>query len=150
MCRIAEIFLGLILSLVLVCTGAGVSVTHCAHAEMGMMEEMENDATGCDDGASCMYLTFEKLEPFSASQTVSIGITPALVTMAAILPEYASEAGFLATEDEYSDFELTLRPTPDFYTPLLSRGPLIKVLSPQWLADEIKKQHLEAAKLYEE
>ncbi|MBQ9184488.1 MAG: hypothetical protein IJ151_01285 [Bacteroidales bacterium] len=47
-------------------------------------------------------------------------------------------------------FELTLRPTPDFYTPLLSRGPLIKVLSPQWLADEIKKQHLEAAKLYEE
>ena len=53
-------------------------------------------------------------------------------------------------EDDYSDFELTLRPTPDFYTPLLSRGPLIKVLSPQWLADEIKKQHLEAAKLYEE
>ena len=56
----------------------------------------------------------------------------------------------VATEDDYSDFELTLRPTPDFYTPLLSRGPLIKVLSPQWLADEIKKQHLEAAKLYEE
>lgn len=75
MSRIAEIFLGLILSLVLVCTGAGVSVTHCAHAEMGMMEEMENDATGCDDGASCMYLTFEQLEPFSASQTVSMGIT---------------------------------------------------------------------------
>jgi hypothetical protein len=56
----------------------------------------------------------------------------------------------VATEDDYSDFELTLRPTPDFYTPLLSRGPLIKVLSPQWLADEIKKQHLEAAQLYEE
>ena len=56
----------------------------------------------------------------------------------------------VATEDDYSDFELTLRPTPDFYTPLLSRGPLIKVLSPQWLADEIKRQHLEAAKLYED
>ena len=53
-------------------------------------------------------------------------------------------------EDEDDDFELTLRPTPDFYTPLLSRGPLIKVLSPQWLADEIKRQHLEAAKLYED
>lgn len=56
----------------------------------------------------------------------------------------------VAAEDDYSDFEFTLRPTPDFYTPLLSRGPLVKVLSPKWLADEIRKQHLEAARLYEE
>ncbi len=111
MSRIAEIFLGLILSLVLVCTGAGVSVTHCAHAEMGMMEEMENDASGCDDGASCMYLTFEQLEPFSASQTVSIGITPALVTMAAILPEYASEAGFYTASDSRLLHTATLQGT---------------------------------------
>ena len=55
----------------------------------------------------------------------------------------------VATEDDYSDFELTLRPTPDFYTPLLSKGPLIKIQSPQWLADEIKRQLLEAAQLYE-
>ncbi|MDY2936328.1 MAG: hypothetical protein SOT20_08910 [Candidatus Cryptobacteroides sp.] len=110
MSRIAEIFLGLILSLVLVCTGAGVSVTHCAHAEMGMMEEMENDASGCDDGASCMYLTFEQLEPFSASQTVSIGITPALVTMAAILPEYASEAGFYEAKPLYPNRFLPISP----------------------------------------
>ena len=55
----------------------------------------------------------------------------------------------IATEEDYSDFELTLRPTPDFFTPLLSRGPFIKVLSPKWLADEIKKQHEDAAKLYE-
>ena len=54
----------------------------------------------------------------------------------------------VATEEEYSDFELTLKLTPDFYTPLLSRGPLIKVLSPQWLADEIRRQHIEAAELY--
>ncbi len=54
----------------------------------------------------------------------------------------------VATEEDYSDFELTLRPTPDFYTQLLSRGPLIKVLSPQWLADEIKRQHIEAVELY--
>ena len=54
----------------------------------------------------------------------------------------------VATEEDYSDFELTLKPTPDFYTPLLSKGPLIKVLSPQWLADEIKRQHIEAAELY--
>lgn len=55
----------------------------------------------------------------------------------------------IATEEDYSDFEITLRPTADFFTPLLSRGPFIKVLSPQWLADEIRKQHEDAAKLYE-
>lgn len=52
-------------------------------------------------------------------------------------------------EEEYSDFELILSPTADFYTPLLSRGPAIKILQPLWLAEEIKKQHLDAAKLYE-
>lgn len=51
--------------------------------------------------------------------------------------------------ENYSDFELTLRPTPDFCTPLLSRGPAIKILQPQWLADEIRRMHLEAAKIYE-
>lgn len=55
----------------------------------------------------------------------------------------------IAIEDGYSDFELTLSPTADFWTPLLSRGSAIKILQPQWLADEIKRLHLEAAKLYE-
>lgn len=49
---------------------------------------------------------------------------------------------------EYSDFELRLRPTEDFYTPLISRGAAIKVIEPQWLADEIRKKHQEAADLY--
>jgi hypothetical protein len=31
----------------------------------------------------------------------------------------------------------------------MSRGAAIKILQPQWLADEIKRLHLEAAKLYE-
>jgi hypothetical protein len=48
----------------------------------------------------------------------------------------------------YSDFELFLSPTPDFYTPLVSRGPAIKILEPQWLADEIKRLHMEAFQLY--
>lgn len=48
----------------------------------------------------------------------------------------------------YSDFELTLRPTEDFYTPLLSRGASIKVLAPQWLADDIRRYHAAAANLY--
>ena len=51
--------------------------------------------------------------------------------------------------EEYSDFELMLRPTADFITPLLSRGCAIKVLQPKWLANEVKKLHQEAANLYE-
>lgn len=64
------------------------------------------------------------------------------------LPLHSSQKE-IATEDTYSDFELTLSPTADFLTPLLSRGAMIQVLQPQWLADEIKRLHLEAAKLYE-
>lgn len=55
----------------------------------------------------------------------------------------------IATEENHSDFELTLRPSTDFTTPLLSRGPAIKVLTPQWLADEIRQLHKEALELYE-
>ena len=49
----------------------------------------------------------------------------------------------------YTDFELTLRPTADFFTPLLSRGSAIMILEPQWVADEVARLHREAAKLYE-
>lgn len=55
----------------------------------------------------------------------------------------------ISTEDNYSDFELTLSPTADFWTPLVSRGYAIKVMQPLWLAENIKRIHLEAAKLYE-
>lgn len=54
------------------------------------------------------------------------------------------------TAEGYSDFVVRLRPTADFFTPLLSRGAQIKVLEPQWLADEIKAQHQAAAELYNE
>jgi hypothetical protein len=64
------------------------------------------------------------------------------------LPFHHSQKEVLK-EDDYSDFELILRPTADFWTPLLSRGAAIKVLQPQWLADEIKQIHQEAARLYE-
>ena len=64
------------------------------------------------------------------------------------LPFHHSQKEILK-EDDYSDFELILRPTADFWTPLMSRGAAIKILQPQWLADEIKRLHLEAAKLYE-
>lgn len=64
------------------------------------------------------------------------------------LPLHSSQKE-ITTEEDYSDFELTLSPTADFLTPLLSRGAMIKVLQPQWLADEIKRLHLEAYKLYD-
>lgn len=51
--------------------------------------------------------------------------------------------------DDYADFELRLRPTIDFSNHLLSLGNQIKVLTFQWLADEIHDMHLEAAIMYE-
>ena len=52
------------------------------------------------------------------------------------------------TGGEYSDFELTLRPTADFFSPLLARGAAIRILAPQWLADGIRQQHQAAFELY--
>ena len=49
---------------------------------------------------------------------------------------------------DYSDFQLTLSPTADFFSPLLARGAAIKILEPEWLADEIKKAHEAALDLY--
>ena len=55
----------------------------------------------------------------------------------------------IATTEEYSDFELTLSPTADFFSPLLSRGAAIKVLEPESLANDIKALHQAALDLYE-
>ena len=51
--------------------------------------------------------------------------------------------------ENFADFEFYLRPTIDFSGHLLSRGSLLKVLQPQWLADEIHDMHQEAAAMYE-
>ncbi|MBO7117211.1 MAG: WYL domain-containing protein [Bacteroidales bacterium] len=64
------------------------------------------------------------------------------------LPLHASQRE-LAQGDGYADFEMTLRPTEDFYTPLLARGAAIKVLEPQALADAIKARHQAASELYQ-
>ncbi|MBR1513345.1 MAG: WYL domain-containing protein [Bacteroidales bacterium] len=53
-------------------------------------------------------------------------------------------------EGDFADFELYLRPTYDFMGQLLSRGTRLKVLEPQWLADEIRNWHADSAKIYEE
>lgn len=54
----------------------------------------------------------------------------------------------IQTTDKWSDFEIQIRPSFDFYGPVLARGPLLKVLEPQWLADQIREQHQAAADLY--
>lgn len=51
-------------------------------------------------------------------------------------------------KQNHVDFELTLRPTSDFKSQIISRGAWLKVLEPQWLADEMKQWHEEAAKIY--
>ena len=56
----------------------------------------------------------------------------------------------IATEDDYSDFEIVMRPTFDFSSHLLSRGIMLKVIEPQWLADEIYEMHMQAAEMYED
>ena len=52
-------------------------------------------------------------------------------------------------KNEYSDFELFIRPTPDFVNHLIGLGNQIKVLSPKWLADEVAQLHYEALLNYE-
>ena len=54
----------------------------------------------------------------------------------------------IATTDEYSDFKMRLRPTYDFFLPIIAHGPTIKVLEPQWVADKVRESHLAALELY--
>lgn len=51
--------------------------------------------------------------------------------------------------EHYTDYELIMRPTIDLSGHLLSRSNFIKVLEPQWLADEIHDLHLHSVLLYE-
>jgi len=54
----------------------------------------------------------------------------------------------IQSTDEYSDFELRLRPTSEFKAQLMSRGQWIEVLEPQSLADEIVEWHKNAINRY--
>ena len=56
----------------------------------------------------------------------------------------------LETTDEYTDFEVVLRPTTDFKSHLMSRGEYLQVISPQWLADEVQKWLQDAVNRYAE
>jgi len=63
------------------------------------------------------------------------------------LPIHHSQR-ILEEGEDYTDFELFLRPTFDFTRHLLGLGSAVQVLSPDWLADEVHTMHLDAAMLY--
>ena len=70
-----------------------------------------------------------------------------------IIPVYNAEKAVRRCVDsvldqEYTDFELKLRPTADFKAQLLSRGQWVEVLEPQSLADEIIEWHKDAINRY--
>ena len=52
--------------------------------------------------------------------------------------------------DEYADFEYQLRPTEDFKGYILSRGQWLKVIHPQWLAENICESLHKIIEKYEE
>lgn len=63
------------------------------------------------------------------------------------LPIHSSQKEICQGEN-YSDFELYMRPTSDFYSYILSRSNQLKVLEPQWVADEIYSMLLDAINMY--
>ncbi len=62
------------------------------------------------------------------------------------LPLHATQQEIAQGEDS-ADFAYRLRPTLDFIHELMSRGSLVRVLQPQWLADTLRDMHSSAAQL---
>ena len=50
--------------------------------------------------------------------------------------------------ENHTDFELHMRPTRDFCSYIMSRGAMLKVLSPQWLAETLRAMHQDAYLMY--
>jgi len=54
-----------------------------------------------------------------------------------------------AETDDYTDFQVFMRPTADLQGQILSRGAWLKVIEPKWLAESIRQKHEEAMKIYQ-
>lgn len=65
------------------------------------------------------------------------------------LPWHHSQKEIASTED-YTDFELSIRPTIDFSNKIVSEGSRVKVIAPRWLANVVREMHLDAVKMYDE
>lgn len=64
------------------------------------------------------------------------------------LPIHASQKE-IEQGDNYSDFELHIRPTADFCSYILGRSNQLKVLEPQWLVDEVYQMLQDAINMYQ-
>lgn len=101
---------------------------------------------------------FDATEYFSDSY--GIVVDNYMETQRIVLRAYGSEPYYLRdlpmhqsqriinTTEEYTDFELNLKPTADFKAQLMSRGQWIEILEPQSLADEIVAWHQDAINRY--
>ena len=65
------------------------------------------------------------------------------------LPLHHSQKEIKST-NEYTDFELRLKPTNDFKTHLLSLNSWVRIIEPDWLAEEMKDWLKEALSRYDE
>ena len=65
------------------------------------------------------------------------------------LPIHTSQRE-IAQGENYSDFELFMRPTVDFSSYVLGRSNQLKVLEPQWLANEVHQMLLDALNMYKQ
>lgn len=63
------------------------------------------------------------------------------------LPIHPSQR-LISTNEEWDEYEYTLRITPDFISHLLSMGKCVHVIRPAWLAKEMEREHRAAARLY--
>lgn len=63
------------------------------------------------------------------------------------LPVHSSQK-IIGKGEGYVDYEVVIRPTTDFIAYIMSRGAWCKVIEPQSLAQEIKKQLQDAAEIY--
>jgi predicted DNA-binding transcriptional regulator YafY len=64
------------------------------------------------------------------------------------LPLHQSQKEIGQGED-FADFEYYIRPTIDFRMAIIARGCHVKVLEPESLIEEIRKEHKDALQLYE-
>jgi hypothetical protein len=63
------------------------------------------------------------------------------------LPWHHSQT-LIGEGDDWADYEFFMRPTIDFSNHVMGRGRLVRILEPQWLADEVYSMLLDAAEQY--
>ena len=88
-------------------------------------------------------------DPNLKAFTVELRVASDQVKYFESLPLHASQTKVQEDED-YTIFQYHLVPTFDFKQEILSRGPSVKVLAPEWFVDEMKSDIQEMAKMYAE